>query len=145
MGNMDIEHSSPSQHRKRSSLKHNNIFPDVMSYEEYMLQKNKKLHFDTKAEEIEIVKEEEEKNKIKDPKVKIVKKNSLTTVQPKGVVLVEEQTEIVKEIDVKFDEKHNTNFESKRKQSIKDEFSLARDLLKAKIQEEDDDKGSDSN
>ena len=39
--------------RKRSSLKQS-LFPEGMSYEEYMAQKNKKLQWDTKAEEIEI-------------------------------------------------------------------------------------------
>lgn len=39
--------------RKRSSLK-TNIFPENMSYEEYIAHKNKKLQWDTKAEEIVI-------------------------------------------------------------------------------------------
>lgn len=32
----------------------------------------------------------------------------------------------------------DTNFENKRKQSIKDEFSLAKDLLKVKITQNDE-------
>jgi hypothetical protein len=51
---MNIDPNKYANQRKRSSLKQN-LFPEGMNYEEYMAQKNKKLQWDTKAEEIEIV------------------------------------------------------------------------------------------
>ncbi len=51
---MSIDPNKFSGQRKRSSLKHN-LFPEGVSYEEYLAQKNKKLQWDTKAEEIEVV------------------------------------------------------------------------------------------
>merc|ERR1711976_257001 len=150
MGNMDTgkvnNPSCPSQHRKRSSLKHNNLFPEGMSYEEYMLSKNRKLHWDVKAEEIEVI-DEEDNTKMKDPCIKQVKRNSIKSVEEVNnhiKEIVEEETEIVKEIDVKFNEHNNSNFENKRRQSIKDEFSLCKVLLGAKIIDEEDEETDDA-
>ncbi len=58
------QHNMVAQSRKRSSLKHNNIFPEGMSYEEFMASKQKKLQWDNKAEEIEKV--DDAKNLTKD-------------------------------------------------------------------------------
>jgi hypothetical protein len=41
-----------SKMRKRSSLKHKNLFPENMSYEEYVaLQKQKNIKWDTQIED----------------------------------------------------------------------------------------------
>lgn len=54
---LNIDPNKYANQRKRSSLK-KHLFPEGMSYDEYMSQKNKKLQWDNKVEEIEIVKAE---------------------------------------------------------------------------------------
>jgi hypothetical protein len=58
---MNIDPSKFTTLRKRSSMKPN-LFPDGMTYEEYIQSKNKKLQWDTKAEEFEVVPSAEGEN-----------------------------------------------------------------------------------
>lgn len=51
---LNIDPNKYANQRKRSSLK-KSLFPEGMTYEEYMAQKNKKLQWDNKVEEIAII------------------------------------------------------------------------------------------
>ena len=54
---LNIDPNKFVNQRKRSSLRSKNLFPDDMSYEEYMAHKTKKLQWDTQVEQIEIIKD----------------------------------------------------------------------------------------
>ena len=55
---MNVDPSRLDSHKKRSSLKVKNLFPEGMTYDDYMTNKSKKLQWDTKVEEIETIKKE---------------------------------------------------------------------------------------
>ena len=48
---INVDPNKVAEVRKRSSLKQKTLFPDGMSYEDYMLQKSKKLKWDAQVEE----------------------------------------------------------------------------------------------
>ena len=53
---MNIDPNKFANQRK-SSLRTKGLFPEGMSYEEFLAQKAKKLQWDTQVEQIEIVKD----------------------------------------------------------------------------------------
>ena len=56
---LNIDPNKFTNQRKRSSLRHTDLFPNGMSFEEYMASKNKKLQWDNQVEQIEVVKDTE--------------------------------------------------------------------------------------
>lgn len=151
--------------RKRSSLKQKHLFPENMSYEEFMnTQKQKKLQWDSKVapDENETQNHSDNKARFKESDtqfkdvdstddVYLHKLHEINKIKPTKEV-IDEIIEIVEEENsreeedmnrnnIKIDEeipKKAENFEDNRRKSIKDEFSVAKDLLKMKINEDDE-------
>ena len=56
---MNVDPDKFTHLRKRSSLKQHHLFPEGMSYEEFIQHKNKKLQWDSKVESVEVVTDSE--------------------------------------------------------------------------------------